>query len=214
MDASNFSNSIRELKMTLMAEGITAVNIATLNEGLQYAIQNNRVEDSEVRALLLALDYFKDSLPYYTILQIDLINKLFLYGNVLLSMNGQVDTNGATKSIAACCGNDDDDEPVVMPIHMNANKMIGDNRGDIDPARDLTPAKIAETAGMIHKEVSMDPSTRTKTIVTYEHQKDGTLKKLNTEILTEPAEDDIFANILGDSFVKDESSSAVSADDL
>lgn len=212
MDASNFSNSIRELKMTLMAEGITAVNIATLNEGLQYAIQNNRVEDSEVRALLLALDYFKDSLPYYTILQIDLINKLFLYGSVLLSMNGQVDSDGATKSIASCCA--DDEEEVVMPIHMNANKLIGDNRGTIDPARDLTPAKIAETAGMIHKEISMDPSTRTKTVVTYEHQKDGTLKKLNTEVLTEPAEDDIFANILGDSFEKDESSSAVTADDL
>ena len=211
MDASNFNNSIQELKMTLMAEGITAVNIATLNECLQYAIQNNHVGDEEVRALLLALDYFKDSLPYYTILQIELINKLFLYSNVLISLSGEVKAPSTTKKQPVVPMID----PTELPFHMNANKQIGENnKGCIDPERDLTPEKIAAATGMIHKEISMDPSTKTKTVVTYEHQKDGTLKKLSEEILTEPAEDDIFANILGDSFEKDENSSAVTADDL
>jgi hypothetical protein len=198
MDASNFKNSIQELKMTLMAEGITAINISTLNSCLQAAIQNNYVDDSEVRALIVALDYFKDSLPYYTILQIDLINKLFLYSNILLDLNGGCATPANTTTCAA---------PRAMQ-HMNKEP------GDMNPEYDLTPEKIAASAGMIHKEIQMDPDARTKTVTTYEHMADGTLKKINTEILTEPREDDIFANILGDSFAKDSSSPQLSVDDL
>lgn len=197
MDASNFKNSIQELKMTLMAEGITAVNISTLNSCLQSAIQNNYVEDSDLRALIVALDYFKDSLPYYTILQIDLINKLFLYSNVLISLTGESVSSTAP---VAC------QTPVMQ--HMNKEP------GDVNPNVDLTPERIAASAGMIHKEIQMDPDARTKTVTTYEHMADGTLKRLNVEILTEPKEDDIFANILGDSFEKDASSPQLSADDL
>lgn len=197
MDASNFKNSIQELKMTLMAEGITAVNISTLNNCLQAAIQNNYVEDSELRALIIALDYFKDNLPYYTILQIDLINKLFLYSNILVNLTGA----------AAPVENNNCQTPRPMQ-HMNKEP------GDMNPNTDLTPERIAASAGMIHKEIQMDPDARTKTVTTYEHMSDGTLKKLSVEVLTEPKEDDIFANILGDSFEKDTSSPQLSVNDL
>lgn len=206
MDANNFKNSVRELITHVMMGNIATVDINKVNLVLQYAIQNNALDNKDLQALVIALAYFKQDLPYFTVLQLNLINELTLYAQVLTPVTVPCVTSTATEEKTACAC------PIPQQKENGYNTQHPDENSDITD--DLTPEKIAETAGMFHREIQMDPSNKTKTIKTYEHMTDGTLQLVNTEILVEPSEADIFANILGEEFNDNSPSPQLSENDL
>lgn len=201
MDTNNFKNSLRELTSRLMATSASTLNYDDVNAVLQYAIQHNLVADTEVRVFVTALEAFKLELPYFTVLQLSLINELFIYGFVL----GEDKSKEIQEETSCCC-------PTPM-INKTPNETVP-SKNQEEEKIDLSPAAIAASAGMYHKEIQVDPGSHTKHIRTYEHLADGTTRLVSEETLTEPQEEDIFANILGDSFEQDFNSPQVTPNDL
>lgn len=201
MDANNFQSSIKELTNQLMMGNLIALDITKTNSVLQYAIQNSEVNNTDLHAFLIALNQFKSELPPFIVLQINLINELHLYKYM---------TNGVTPNVEAC-----PNVTCSTPVADNITPTAAGPDTEKEHHRiSMTPEEIAATAGMMHREIQIDPSNRTKTVKTYEHMADGTLSLVSTEVLTEPDEEDIFANILGEGFSKDVNSPQLGEDDL
>ena len=201
MDANNFKSTLQELTSRLMNSNVAMLNFDDVNQVLQYAIQNNKVADKDVQVFTLALGAFKLELPYFIILQLNLINELFIYTHIVGN-----EVNVTSNKTCAC---------PTPPMSENSFDNIPPLPGKSeDNQLDLSPEAIAASAGMFHKEIQIDPGTRTKHVKTFEHMADGTTKLVSEETLTEPVEEDIFANILGDTFSKDNNSPQLNSNDL
>ena len=66
-----------------MTEGLSNQDIPIINHVLQHAIQYDLVKDVSLHQLIIALDYFRDQLPFFVQVQINLINQLNLFTNIL-----------------------------------------------------------------------------------------------------------------------------------
>jgi hypothetical protein len=186
-----------------MNSNVAMLNFDDVNQVLQYAIQNNKVADKDVQVFALALGAFKLELPYFIILQLNLINELFIYTYIVgneVNVTSNKTCACPTPSMSETSKNSFDNIP--LPDKLEGSQL------------DLSPEAIAASAGMFHKEIQIDPGTRTKHVKTYEHMADGTTKLVSEETLTEPVEEDIFANILGDTFSKDNNSPQLNSNDL